>query len=143
MAIRVATIDDLDLLVSMAKKFIDTTFQAKYADADYIRSYAIEFLSNPYPTKRIALLSDDIGVIGGVVTPFPWGNMFMAHDVMWWVEPDERGKLAGIELFNAFEYWAKSVGCNQIVMVGIDDRTCKFYERNNYVLQERGYVKDI
>src|SRR5678815_2699054 len=120
MAVRVATIDDLELLVTMAKKFLATTFQAKYADEDYIRSYAIDFLSNPDATKRIAIMYEDIGVIGGVVTPFYWGNLYMAHDVMWWVEPDERGKKAGIELFNAFEYWAKEVGCNQIVMVGID-----------------------
>jgi GNAT superfamily N-acetyltransferase len=143
MGIRVATLDDLELLIKMGKKFIATTFQSKYADDDYIRSYAIDFLSNPDPMKRIALMYDDVGVLGGTVTPFPWGPMFMAHDVLWWVEPDERGKKAGIELFNGFEYWAKSVGCNQIVMVGIEDRTCKFYEKNGYTLQERGYVKDI
>ncbi len=127
----------------MAKKFLATFPRPELMDEETVRAYATEFLSNPDAKKKIAIIVDEIGVIGGVVNRYIWGTHNIAYDVMWWVEPSERGKAAGLELFHAFEYWAKSVGCKQIVMVGIEDRTCKFYEKNGYTLQERGYVKDI
>ena len=143
MGIRVASIDDLELLVSMGKKFLDASPYAKLSDDAFIMQYASEFLSNPDPLKHVALLYDDQGVIGGKAERFPWGHVFRAYELMWWVEPEARSKGVGQELIEAFEYWAKQVGCKEIVMVGLDDRTCQFYEKNGYSLYERGYVKEL
>lgn len=143
MGIRVATIDDLDLVISMGKKFLEVSPYANIAVDEDIQKYATEFLSYPDPKKHIALLSDDQGIIGGKVEKFFWGKALRAYELMWWVEPEARAKGIGQELIEAFEYWAKQVGCKEIVMVGLDDRTCQFYEKNGYSLYERGYVKEL
>jgi GNAT superfamily N-acetyltransferase len=64
-----------------------------------------------------------------------------ATEIGWYVSPDERGKEAGKQLLEAFEYWAQKVGCKYITMISLDDRVGKFYEKKGYSLLERAYMK--
>ena len=140
--LRLATKDDLELLVEMGRKFISSTGYAAYADETRMKELAEDFLTAD-PSQKIVLLYEDKGMLGGVVTPFLFGTVKIATEVVWWVDPDHRKSEIGMKLLEAFEFWAKKVGCGLISMVGLDDNLDKFYVRNGYRLSERAYVKEL
>lgn len=142
MSVRIATAEDKDLVIQMANKFIASTEYAEQADADKISNMIDVFISSD-GNDKLLILYDDIGMLAGIVTEFPFGKNRVATDVAWWVEPDERGKKAGKELLEAFEFWAKKVGCSMVTMVCLDDQLGKYYEKKGYRLFERAYMKEI
>lgn len=142
MGLRIATSDDINLIVSMGMKFIATTKNKDNADEAEVRKLTEELMAKPR-SESICILYDDVGMIAGVANKFIFGKKKFAYEMGWWVEPEERKKGVGQELLNSFEFWAKATGCSQIVMVAIDPITCKFYEGNGYLPNEYGYIKEI
>jgi GNAT superfamily N-acetyltransferase len=142
MGIRVATISDLDLVLDLGKKFLNETNYKQFGAEDKLEQLAKYFLTSP-ASERIVFLYDDVGILGASVSPFIFGDMKVATDILWWVEPTRRGDNIGTELIKAYEYWAKTVGCRIAVMVSLDERVGKFYEKNGYALYERAYMKEL
>jgi GNAT superfamily N-acetyltransferase len=140
--IRIATEEDFELVREFALKFLDSLPYRTIVDEDKVDEIVKTFLKSDR-TERVVLMYGDIGMLAGSVTPFIFGNVIMASEIGWWIEPEHRGKAAGRELLKAFEYWAKQVGCSAITMVSLDERLGKFYEKNGYKLYERAYVKEI
>src|SRR3972149_4409509 len=116
MGLRVATIEDLPIILNLAMKFAKSSPYSEYVNEDKIKKIAEGFLSSEHQDK-IILLYDDIGMIVGLVSPFMFGNNRVATELAWWIEPNERGKKAGKELLDAFEFWAKKVGCSIVTMM--------------------------
>ena len=142
MGLRVATIEDLPIILNLAMKFAKSSPYSEYVNEDKIKKIAEGFLSSEHQDK-IILLYDDIGMIVGLVSPFMFGNNRVATELAWWIEPNERGKKAGKELLDAFEFWAKKVGCSIVTMMSLDDKIGKYYEKRGYKLSEMSYMKEI
>lgn len=142
MSLKIATIEDLDLVVSMAVKFIEATEYKNLYTEDKIRELASNLLQAD-KDKTIIFLYGDVGFLAGVTSPFLFGDVKQASEVAWWVEPSARGKEAGKELIKVFEYWAHKVGCKVVTMVSLDEKVGKIYEKNGYKLYERAYLKEL
>jgi len=142
MSIRLATVEDIDLVVEMGLKFIQATNYKDYADEDTIRGLATKIINLPNE-EGVILIYENHGMLVATVTPFLFGKLKIAADIAWWIDPEHRGQKAGGELMEAFEYWAKLVGCNFVSMASLDDSVGKYYEKKGYVLQERAYTKEI
>ena len=140
--LRIATPKDLDLIVDMAKKFASSTSFSKHTDETYIKSLVTEFITGDTDNK-VCLIYDNIGMLGGVKTPFMFGPVQVATEIAWWVDPEHRKNGVGEALIEAFEYWAKKVGCDLITMVCLEKDLGKYYESRGYKLYEYGYVKEI
>jgi GNAT superfamily N-acetyltransferase len=77
-----------------------------------------------------------------MATPFPFGPYSLATETAWWVEPDKRGSGLGLQLLQAFEYWAKEkAGAAMISMSSLDDKVGEMYTKQGYKLYERAYMK--
>lgn len=140
--IRIATKEDFDLVLNMALKFSASSPYAKYTDVDKLKILIETFLEEDR-SKSIILLHSDKGMLAAIVTPFLFGNIKLSTEVGWWVEPEARGLKIGKELLDAYEYWAKQVGCSLVTMSSLDDSVGKYYEMNGYTLYERAYIKEI
>lgn len=141
--LRIATVEDTDLVYSMAEKFIETT---RYKDV-YTKQKLWDVVDNMIDAKgegKVILLYEDKGFIAGFITPFHFGDIVQATEVAWWVEPEYRKEGVGDKLLEAFEYWAKNkMGCAVVTMAGLDDKLNKFYEKKGYLLSEFIYSKEL
>lgn len=140
--IKIATMEDFALIRSMSIKFLEATDYKKYYNENKMDLLITDWLKSDNNIK-IALLHGEDGMIGGCVNPFLFGNILTATEIAWWVEPEKRKTKVGKELLEAFEFWAKKVGCALIVMISIDDSLGYYYEKNGYKLFERSYMKEI
>lgn len=140
--LKIATEEDIPVIKELAMKFANSTSYADYVDEAKADFLIQEFLKAD-KSQKIVLLYDNIGILAGMVQPFFFGNVLVASEVLWWVEPDERGKKAGEELLNAFEFWAQKVGCKLITMVCLNDSVGKYYEKRGYRLYENAYMKEL
>lgn len=142
MSIRIATLEDLDLIISMAKKFLETTNYSKFVDEEVLKNVVTTIITGPRELG-IVLLFEDKGMLAAVIRPFAYGNISMAYELGWWVEPEHRGSRIGKELKEAYEFWAQRVNAKLIMMVALDDSIASLYEKQGYKLMEYTYSKEL
>ena len=140
---KIATIDDLPEVLDMSMKFMATTGYTKYSDEQTISNLIETIVTGPQDTMIILLLPG-VGFLAGQASPFVFGQGIIASEIAWWINEDQRKSGAGVELVEAFEYWAENVaGCSLISLTGLDDSIGKFYEKKGYKLYERAYMKEL
>lgn len=144
--LKVATREDFDAIYEMCKKFVTTTVYKDYFTEEAMRPFAETFVNSPI-TERVGLVAyhedKPIGMLGGLINNFVYGNAKMAVEVAWWVEPEFRKSGVGKELIEAFEFWAKKNGCKFITMSFLEDKPSKFYEDIGYAFAEKSYIKRL
>lgn len=141
--IKIATVDDLHEVLDMSKEFMSSTGYSKYSDEQTITNLIETIVTGPQDTM-IILLIPGVGFLAGQSSPFAFGPHFLASEIAWWVNEDQRKSGAGNELIEAFEYWAKNVArCSIISLTSLDDKVGKIYEKKGYKLYERAYMKEL
>ena len=140
--IRIATVEDIPELLEMSMKFIDLTPHTKYA-SEMAVDRLLETLVTSGVDKAVVFIHEGKGMIAGAVTQYLFGPYTMAVEIGWWIDPEHRKSGAGAELLEAFEYWAKQLGCAMVCMISIDDTLGEYYEKRGYSLRERTYTKDL
>lgn len=138
--LKIATLDDLPVLLEMGMKFASTTACKDYMERDHIANVMHACITSP--DKVMLMHGEDAFLMGGVM-PFQYGPYLTASELAWWVNEDKRKSTIGTELLEAFEFWAQKVGATFVHMVSLDDRVGKYYERKGYKLLERAYIKEI
>jgi len=85
------------------------------------------------------------GAIGGVVYPEPYSGEAVATEFFFFISPEHRGP--GMDLYRAFEKWARQKKCKQIRMVHLMDlmpgRLAVLYRRLGFKAAEMHYVKEL
>lgn len=136
----IATLDDIDKIVGMSMKFIDTTDYKEYSDIDTITLRVYNLISSP-KDQGIILCNED-GFLAAQRVPFPFGKGFISTEIAWWVEPEARRNGVGQDLLDHYEHWVKNyTDCFAATMACLDDLTGDFLIKNNYKLLERAYMK--
>lgn len=140
---KIATIEDLPELLEMGMKFISTTGYAEYSNEETVSNLLTTILTGE-KNVMIVLLEPGVGMLVGMSSPFVFGNHLLASEIGWWVNEDKRKSGIGVQLMEAFEYWAKNVaGCTLITLTSLDDKVGKLYEKKGYKLYERAYMKEL
>lgn len=139
--IRDATLEDIDRLMVMARKFFDATQYGNFTDySEDVTRITIEQLIND--DKAFLLVSDN-GVIGGLVYPFYMSGQLTGQELFWWCE--EKGE--GLELLNAAEERAKEMGAESFTMLSLHglghDRMDKIYTNAGYTRSEHSYIRGL
>lgn len=149
--LRIAKEHDLPIVAGLARKFFKNT-QYGYLNMD---DEALENLVREFVTgdnrERVCLLWESngkvTGCLAGQLVSVAFLNRKAAVECMWWVEPEQRGTSAGVDLLEAFEFWAKLQGADFMQMMCMPDRIGKaldrFYKRRDYTLTELTYTKEI
>jgi len=143
--IRRASLDDLPRLAPMAREFYSQSQFLHHFDADRFAKCWTELLT--LGTGVIFLLgTEDIsGVLGGVIYPDLYSGRLIATEFFWYVRLGSRGH--GMQLYLAFERYAKNRGCEEIRMVHLLDsmpeKLSRVYRRLGYAPAEVHYVKEV
>lgn len=149
--LKLATWDDYVHIKSMCLNFSSASpYPEVPVDPDKIERVITSLLEGDQ-TKGIIILAmeDDkpVGLIAASAIEMLFNTELIAQEVMYWVEPEYRRGRHALELLNAFEFWAKKVGCAYTMMSLVEteqaDKVAKLYERRGYKARERGYLRSI
>lgn len=140
--LKIATIEDYDLVEDMVMKFLLQTNYKDYISKEQIKPLLESFLTSD-GSDKIILLNGTDGMLAGIASKMLLVGPLVATEVAWWVEPDKRKSNVGSDLLEAFEYWASKIGCSAVTMISLDKSLDKYYEKRGYSLYERAFTKEI
>ncbi len=148
-SVRAATLLDLPDIVEMGARFYAVS---GYADThgpyDAESAAATGALLLQHGVVLIAMRDfRPVGMIGLVLAPFLFNaSRKTAHEVMWWVEPEERASRAGLLLIDQAERAASNSGAVSIQMIHLDTSpaaAAAVYKRRGYRMTESMYTKGL
>lgn len=148
MNIRIATMDDAEQLLRMARQFIDkSAVPGLTFKAGNLIALAQYLLSQPNCTLLVADVNGTlIGMVGGNVSPNVLDGRFEATEFFWWVDEGQRGS-AGIRLLQAFIEWARVQGAVSVKMAALAGPLCemaeKVYDRLGFKFIEKHFSLEI
>jgi GNAT superfamily N-acetyltransferase len=147
MELRIATVEDFDIVYDMCLKFVNQTIYKKFMNEEVFKPLVESFIQDP-KGERIGIIALDdgkpVGMIGGAITLFIFGGIRMCQEIAWWVEPEYRQSGVGKELVKALEYWANKMDCKFVTMSALDkEHLPKFYEKLGYSFAEISYMKAV
>jgi GNAT superfamily N-acetyltransferase len=147
--LRHATLEDIPALLELADRLFDNSPMQMGLDLD--KGKAKEKLEAAIIGDKkdfLVLVSYDKDKIVGVLAAYAFSPVFssdrIACEVFWYLDPEYRKGRRGIQMMEAYEYWAKLVGC-KIAQYGwltsSPKRMPVLYERTGAQLAEHVYYK--
>jgi GNAT superfamily N-acetyltransferase len=84
------------------------------------------------------------GVLAAVAAPHHLAPVKVASEIIWWIDPDWRGR-AAMKMLAAYEQWAVDRGCQYVGMVGLgaDPAVSTLYARRGYQAVERHFLMPL
>ncbi|UXS00840.1 GNAT family N-acetyltransferase [Agrobacterium tumefaciens] len=142
MDIRFAEASDRDRVVALLRESHSAAkftypFQAAYADMLFQQHLASD--------KACVLVVDRPvqGVLMACAFEHPFGAGRIAKETVWFVMPEARGRGA-IRMLDAYEEWARSVGCVSVGMASLaTNDVSSLYERRGYSAVETHFMKSL
>ncbi|WP_421476734.1 GNAT family N-acetyltransferase [Agrobacterium tumefaciens] len=142
MDVRFATAEDRDRVVALLRESHEAAgftfpFQAAYADQ--------LFQQHMISQKACILVAGNPaqGVLMAVAYEHPFGAGRIAKETVWFVTPEARGRGA-IKMLDAYEVWARSVGCVSVGMASLTTNdVSSLYERRGYSAVETHFMKPL
>lgn len=148
--VRIATPEDVPDLVRFAKNFHkDSPYRWLKFDTAKVTQAFKQVTSGP-GVDMIALIAhkdgQNIGMVVAAADSPPFSSEKVSTELAWWVEPQFRKTRAALFLFEAYEEWAKRVGCRGVqsaYLVGTDHNPSAFYEKKGFLEVESSYLKRV
>lgn len=148
-SIRLANMEDLEVVCDFAESFFDETPYAKsyVFSRRRVKEVIGGCLSSPVDKAVVILLESDttpIGVLIAVAVQSIFSEDLLAQEIMWWVDPPYRG-ISSLKLLEALEEWAKEFGMSYVSMGSVPEVTKldRLYTRLGYTNTELAYIKDM
>lgn len=146
--LRFAGLNDIDGIIELAKKlYAESPYKVFQLDLSKVRAGLEKFIIEG-GKNHLALLSHDNGRTVGALVAYAYEPLFsnerIAVEVLWYLDPSFRTSTRGVEMMNAYEYWAKGVGC-KVAQYGILSSSPsgmeKLFDKRGLELTERIYQK--
>jgi GNAT superfamily N-acetyltransferase len=145
--IRLATVEDIPVLVAMGKRFHSKTVYGDIAPLDD-RSLVSVFDRLIAGDKGVLFVAGDdalTGALGAIITT-PWFNTQcpLTLELFWWVDPEARRSGAGSALFDAINAWwpPRSRGLYMLRTPNIKPEVMdRFYRRRGFRVWDQYYLK--
>lgn len=153
--IRLANIEDLKDLLDMATKFFEAS---PYSELDKLDIKELENTINNALIlqgigKALILVSIDkdnkaTGMLAAMVNKSMWSENYIATELAWWVEEEDRKSGVGKKLIEGYEYWtklinAKLISLSTLMSLDPDAKLSDFYEKQGYVKAEQAFIKKV
>lgn len=148
--LRHAGMKDIPYVIEFGKKIWYESPYARFTVDEKATREQIERFIIEGQEDYLVLLSHDEGKPVGTLVAYAFKPLFSsdkaAVEVCWWLEPEYRTSKRAIEMMDAYEYWAKLVGC-KVVQYGLltssPQRMTKLYEKRGAKLAETVYHKEL
>jgi GNAT superfamily N-acetyltransferase len=145
--VREAHEGDVDALLRMARAFYPVSGYDRLAPfcEDATRALVAMLMGHGILLVAESLNKRVVGMVGLMIGPGLCNHTIrMAHEVVWWVEPEARRTNAAVLLLRAVEPAAKDLGCVAAQMIHLTSsppQAALLYRRMGYVLTESSYTK--
>lgn len=137
--IRMASAQDLPDLVRMAGAFIEASDVGLPFDMDYLRSSFAAQITAPDRLVLVLDVNGPRGVLCAAVSRSVWAPVPIASELLFWIDPDYRGKWA-LPMLRTYVAWARGIGCTRAGMVALaDNPMAALYRRAGFLLSEITY----
>jgi len=137
--IRQAVIEDMPEILEMGKAFADSL------GIPFDEQTAIGTANDLINSADSVLLIERGAMAGAVAYPlFLNQHIKIAQELFWWVDKKKRGNGIGIQILNALELWAESIGASQLTMLAMhnsSDYVDNIYLAHGYTPFERTFIK--
>lgn len=106
------------------------------------------FLAHTTSADAVCIVLDVAGRAEGVLMArcgdYELGDIRIAKETVWWIDPDHRG-VAADEMLAAYETWALGRGASVAGMaaLSIAPRAGRLYERRGYAAVETNFLKSL
>lgn len=144
--IRLANYSDIDITFDFGKKFYDTLTYNIVIDETKGKDF-IRFVIDSNDGLALIIEANDnlpVGCLLAFCQEHPFASCKIASELIWWVEPDYRGRKDSLKLFEAYEYWAaRRMGAEIISAVATpgDEKLARYYERKKYIPKEITHMR--
>jgi len=147
--IRLATADDEEAILGMAREFVAFSPYAEFAvtEDDELRATIKWCMSNAtvFVAENKGTL---IGMLVAVVAPLWYApQVLVASEMAWWIDTRHRRSTAAIRLVQAFEQWAREKGATAVCMSNLDVENANvvsgMLKRMGYISTEQTHTKRI
>lgn len=143
--LKIATEEDIEDIVSLLITFkTESPYSPLDTDIDKIRDSVLEAL-NKDKKESIILLSyiedNPVGILVGSIQEFPFSRDKQAYENIWYVLPKYRRNKVGLELYEAFEYWANKAKVKVIHSAYPTKDLEEFYTSKGYKPLEYVYIR--
>lgn len=137
-----ANIDDLDTLVNLVFEFGEKASVAKDLTLD--REQVTNYLSYWIKDPNSLVLTFPGGLFVGTISPALGFVELLATEVVFYVQPEQRGSTSALRVLKSFETWAKERKVPKVIfhLIGEEVRD-DFLLRSGYTLTERSYSKGV
>ena len=146
--IRLATLADVDALVTMGERFIASTpYQAHLrSNPVALRATAQKLIESPTGEIFVYTVGDaPAGMMGVGTFEHPMSGEQTAGELCWWVEPTHRATLGRVafRLIDRFEAWAQEHQAAVVQLVAPTPEVGALYSRLNYVPIETTWQRRV
>lgn len=143
MTVRLATPDDRMPVVRMLRD----AHKAGGLPFKFSAAHAVALFEAQQSADRLCLIFDagtPHGVLMASAQQHPFAPVLYAAEVVWWIDPEHRGKSAS-QMLAAYEAWAAERGCAFVSMAALSaaPRAGVIYERRGYRPSETHYIKPM
>ena len=150
MMLKVATLDDFDVVKEMANNFFEASPYKDYPrDEKVFDDYITSFLS-PGSTRMAVLSYEEdklVGLIAFELGSWLFSPVKVVVERALWVDKEYRKSNHAMELIGAFEYWGNKMGCGLLQLSSLEGEYVnmlnKFYTKIGYQRVENHFVKKI
>ncbi len=142
MEVRFATVHDRDRVIALLREShkaagFTFSFQAAYAERLFQ-----QHLASPMACVLVAGIPAQ-GLLMAAAYEHPFGAGRIAKETVWFVSPEARGR-GSIRMLDAYENWARSVGCVSVGMASLSrNDVSSLYERRGYNAVETHFMKSL
>ncbi|WP_367354180.1 GNAT family N-acetyltransferase [Agrobacterium pusense] len=142
MDIRFADATDRDRVVVLLRE----SHEAAGFSFPFLAAYADRLFQQHLASDKACVLvagKPAQGVLMAAALDHPFGAGRIAMETIWYVTPQARGRGA-IKMLDAYEEWAKSVGCVSAWMASLAaNDVSSLYERRGYSAVETHFMKPL
>jgi GNAT superfamily N-acetyltransferase len=141
-----ATRRDISVIVAKALDFNASTAYAALIvfEPDRLARVAGQLIDSDNGVVFLAVREDSvIGMLAAAMQEHPLSGEHIVNEMVWWVDPGERGGRAALRLMTRAEAWGGVRGATTFQMVAPDDRTGAFYMKLGFTKVETLYQRTI
>ncbi len=146
--LRIATSKDIPDLLRFAKNFHKASpYRSMRFDTDKGRKFLEGIITGKNSEGIVLVALKDgipIGMLVGACAEPVFSSARIATELGWWIEEEFRNTRAALLIYEAYEDWAKRVGCTHVqsaYLPGISPALDKFYKKRGYTQVESSYLK--
>lgn len=143
--IRRATVEDVDRIVEMGVRFIETTVYRDLIPPDppSMVRFVEALVAGRVGLESVVFVEERGGALVGMIGMFayvqPMSDQLEAIECFWWQEPEHRG--SGLRLLREAEAWARQARAVTIRMIAPTPEVERLYERLKFRRVEASYAR--